>query len=57
LQHLVGIFKKVAELVTVRAQRFCGQLRGHLDSGHGRILRDVADLVNFDAGLTGERGL
>jgi hypothetical protein len=57
LQHLVGIFKEVAELVTMRAQRFRGQLRGHLDSGHGRIFRDVADLVNFDAGFAGERGL
>jgi hypothetical protein len=54
LQHLVGIFKEVAELVTMRAQRFRGQLRGHLDSGHGRIFRDVADLVNFDAGFAGE---
>jgi hypothetical protein len=34
-----------------------GKLRGHLDPSHGRIFRHVANLVDLDAGLTGERGL
>jgi hypothetical protein len=56
LQHLVGIFKKVAELVAVRAQCFRGELRGNLDSSDGRIFRDVANLVYLDAVFAGERG-
>jgi hypothetical protein len=31
-------------------------LRGHLDPRHGRIFRDVANLVDLDARFTGERG-
>jgi hypothetical protein len=31
-------------------------LRGHLDARYGRIFRHVANLVDLDAGFTGERG-
>jgi hypothetical protein len=31
-------------------------LRGHLDSRHGRVFRDIANLVDLDARFTGERG-
>jgi hypothetical protein len=54
LQHLVGIFKKVAVLFALGAKHLGCQLRGNLDSGHGRIFRDVANLVYLDAGLPGE---
>jgi hypothetical protein len=57
LQHLIGIFKEVAVLVSLRAKRFCGELRGHLDPSHRRIFGDVANLVHLDAGFAGERGL
>jgi hypothetical protein len=57
LQHLIGIFEEVAVLVSLRAKRFRGELRGHLDTSHGRIFRDVANLVYLDAGFAGERGL
>jgi hypothetical protein len=57
LQHLIGIFKEVAVLVSVRAKRFRRELRGHLDPSHGRIFRDVANLVDLDAGFAGKRGL
>jgi hypothetical protein len=57
LQHFVGIFKEVAELVAVRAQSFRRELRGNLDSSDGRIFRDIANLVHLDAGFAGERGL
>jgi hypothetical protein len=57
LQHLIGIFKEVAVLLSLRAERFRCELRGHLDSSHGRVFRDVANLVHLDAGFAGERGL
>jgi hypothetical protein len=31
-------------------------LRGHLDSRHRRVFRNVANLVDLDAGFAGERG-
>jgi hypothetical protein len=40
----------------LRAESLRGELRRHLNSSHGRIFGDVADLVNLDAGFTGERG-
>jgi hypothetical protein len=56
LQHFVGIFKKILELVTLGSEHFGGELRGHFDSGNGGVFRDIANFVDFDAGLTGERG-
>jgi hypothetical protein len=40
----------------LRAESLGGELRGHLDPGHRRIFGDVADLVDLNAGFTGERG-
>ncbi len=56
LQHFVGVFKKVAELVAVCAKRFRGELRSNFDSRDGRIFRHITNLVHLDAGFTGERG-
>jgi hypothetical protein len=57
LQHLIGIFEEVAVLVSMRTKRLRSELRGHLNPSHGRIFRDVANLVHLDAGIAGERGL
>jgi hypothetical protein len=57
LQHLVGILKQFPELIALRAQRLCGQLRRHLDASDRRILRHVADFIHFDGGVSAERGL
>jgi hypothetical protein len=38
------------------AESLRGKLRGHLDSRHGGIFRDIANLVDLDARFTGERG-
>jgi hypothetical protein len=56
LQEFVGVFKEIFELVALGAERLRGKLRGHLDSRHGRIFRNVANLVDLDAGFAGERG-
>jgi hypothetical protein len=56
LQHFVGIFKEFAELIALCAQRLCGQLRRHLDSGDRGIFRHVADFIHFDTGVSAERG-
>jgi hypothetical protein len=56
LQHLVGIFEEVFELIALGAQRLGGELRRDLDSRHGGILSDVANLVDLDAGFAGQRG-
>ena len=40
----------------MRAKRSRRKLRGNLDSSHGRIFRDITNLVHLDAGFTGERG-
>jgi hypothetical protein len=53
LQHFVGIFKKVAVLVALRAEHLGRQLRGNLDSGDGGIFGDVTNLVYLDAGFPG----
>jgi glutathionyl-hydroquinone reductase len=57
LQHLIGIFEEVAELVSLGAKRFGRKLRRHLDSSNGRIFRDITNFVYLDAGFAGERGL
>jgi hypothetical protein len=57
LEQLVGILKKVPELVALRAERLSRELRGNLDSGHGRIFRHVANFVDLNARLACERGL
>jgi hypothetical protein len=41
----------------VRAQRFRRELRGNLDSSHGGVFRDIANLVDLDAGFAGQRVL
>jgi hypothetical protein len=41
----------------VCAKRFRRELRGNLDSGHGRIFRDIPNFVDLDAGFAGERRL
>jgi hypothetical protein len=56
LEELVGVFEKILELVALGAESFRCQLRGHLNSRHGRIFRDVANLVDLDARFTGECG-
>jgi hypothetical protein len=57
LQHFVGIFKEFAELLALRAERLCGQLRRHLDSRDRGIFRHVADFIHFDTGVSTEGGL
>jgi len=56
LQELVGIFKEVFELVALGTESLRGKLRGHLNSRHGGIFRNIANLVDLDAGFTGKRG-
>jgi hypothetical protein len=56
LQELVRVFEEILKLVALCAESFRCQLRGHLDSRHGRIFRDIANLVDFDARFTGECG-
>jgi hypothetical protein len=56
LEELVGVFEEILELVALGAESFRCQLRGHLDSRHGRIFRDIANLVDLDARFTGECG-
>jgi hypothetical protein len=56
LQHLIGIFKKVAVFIALRAEHLGRQLRGNLDSGYGRIFGDITNLVYLDAGFPGKRG-
>jgi hypothetical protein len=52
LQQLVRIFEEIFEFVAVRAQHFLRQLRGHLDSRHGRIFGHVPNLIHLDAGFS-----
>jgi hypothetical protein len=56
LEQSIGIIKKILELVAMRTECFRGELRGHFDSGHGRIFRDVADFIDLNARFPGERG-
>jgi hypothetical protein len=56
LQELVRVFEEVLKLVALCAESFRCQLRGHLDSRHGRIFSDIANLVDLDARFTGKCG-
>jgi hypothetical protein len=40
----------------LRAEHFGRELRGNLDSGYGRIFRDVTNLIYLNAGLASECG-
>jgi hypothetical protein len=52
LQHLVGVFKKLPEFISLRSERFGGQLCGHFDPCHRRVFRHVTDLVHLNTGIT-----
>jgi hypothetical protein len=41
----------------VRAKRFRRELRGNLDSSHGRIFRDIPNFVYLNAGFARQRVL
>jgi hypothetical protein len=56
LQEFVGIFEEILKLLTLRAECFRGELRRYLDSGDGRVFRNVANFVDLDAGFTSQRG-
>jgi len=56
LQELVRVFEEVFELVALGAEGLRGELRSHLDTCHGRIFRNIANLIDLDARFTGERG-
>jgi hypothetical protein len=56
LQELVRVFEEILKLFALCAESFRCQLRGHLDSRHGRIFRDIANFVDLDARFTGECG-
>jgi len=49
LEESIRIIKKILEFVAMRAECFRGELRGHFDSGHGGIFRDIPDLIDLDA--------
>jgi hypothetical protein len=55
LQEFVRVLEEISELVSLGAERLRCQLRRHLDSRHGRIFRDIANLVDLDARFTRER--
>jgi len=57
LQHFVGVFEKVLELIALGAERFRRQLRGHFDSRNRGIFRHVTNFVDLDTGFPGQRGL
>jgi hypothetical protein len=54
LQHLVGIFEEIPELVASRPEYLLRELRRHLDARHRGIFRDVADFIHLDAGVARE---
>jgi len=56
LEELVRVFEEIPELVALGAEGLRSKLRGHLDPGHGRIFRDIANLVDLDTRFTGEGG-
>jgi hypothetical protein len=56
LQELVWILEEIPEFVALGAESLGSKLRGHLDSRHGGIFRNVANLVDLDTRFTGERG-
>jgi hypothetical protein len=57
LQKLVGIFEEILELIALGAESFRGELCSYFDPRNGRIFGNVTNLVDLDAGFTGERGL
>jgi hypothetical protein len=56
LQEFVGVFKEILELVALCAESLRGQLRGHLNTGNGRVFRNVTNLIDLNACFTGKRG-
>jgi len=56
LQHLVGVFEEVPELVARRTQYFLGKLRRNLNARYRGIFRHITDLVDLDTGISRERG-
>jgi hypothetical protein len=57
LQQLIGIFEEVPELFALCAEGFGGELRRYFDSRYGRVFRHITNLIDLDAGFTGERRL
>jgi hypothetical protein len=57
LEHFVGIFEEVLELVARSAQHFLCELRRYFNSRHRRIFRDVSNLIDFDRRVAGKCGL
>ena len=55
MQEFVGVFKEIPEFVARRTEGFCGELSSDLDAGYGRVFRNVANLIDLDARLAGER--
>jgi len=55
LQHFVGVFEEIFELISGCAQYFLGELRRHFDARDRRVFRHVANLIHLDAGFAGER--
>jgi hypothetical protein len=55
LQHLVGVFEEVLEFVARGAQHLLCKLRGHFDSSHRGVFRDVADFIHLNTGFSRER--
>jgi hypothetical protein len=56
LQELIGVFEEIPELVALRAQSFGGELCRNLNPRHGRVFRNITNLVDLDARFTGKRG-
>jgi len=56
LQELIGVFEEIPELVALGAEGLRSKLRGHLNASHGRIFRDITNLVYLDARFTRQRG-
>jgi hypothetical protein len=55
LQQFVGVFEEIFELVTLRTENFCGELRGHFHTSGGSIFRNVANFVDLDCCFPRER--
>src|SRR5229473_1026053 len=57
LQHFIGIFKNIAELVALPTQHLGGELRGNLESGNRTVLGHETNFVYFDTRIPGQSGL
>jgi len=55
LQHLVGIFEEILELVASRPEHLLRKLRRHFDASHRGVFRNVADFIHLDAGVSRQR--